>query len=111
MESHYRRAVSMDIPLVRVPVDPNNALYLVLEEYIWRLLNLFPFTFGNFARYSRRGWHFIDKAESHIRYGPAWAIVHPGGIFVHVADPDAIRDIFARRQDFQRPNEMYSKCN
>ena len=108
MEINYRRAASMSIPLVRLPIDPENIVWLVLEPHLWRLLDRLPFSFGNFGRYSRRGWHFRDKAKSHLRYGPAWALVTPAGVHVYVADPDAVQDIFNRRGDFLRPSKMYS---
>ncbi|KAI9675452.1 MAG: hypothetical protein M1822_008930 [Bathelium mastoideum] len=107
MEFHHRRARAIGIPLVRLPVDPTNVLWLIFEAYIWRILNLLPFSLGSFALYSRRGWHFYDKAESHLRYGPVWALVSPGGIYVYVAEPDTVHDIFTRRQDFLRPSKLY----
>lgn len=80
MEINYRRASSMDIPLVRLPIDPMNLPWLILEPLLWRLLDRLPFDWGTFGRYSRRGWHFHDKAESHLHYGPAWALVTPRDI-------------------------------
>ena len=109
MEINYRRASSMGIPLVRLPVDPVNIPWILLEPTLWRLLDCLPVDWGTFGRYSRRGWHFHDKAESHLKFGPAWALVSPRDIYVYVADPDAIHDIFIRRGDFQRPSKMYSK--
>jgi hypothetical protein len=109
MELNYRRAKSMGIPLVRLPIDPLNILWSILENPTWRLLNLFPVKWGTFALYSRRGWNFKDKSASHIRYGPIWAVVTPRSIWVSIADPDAINDIYKRRTDFLRPSELYSK--
>lgn len=109
MEINHRRASKMGIPLVRLPVDPLNLPWLILEPLLWHLLDRLPFDWGTFGRYSRRGWHFHDKAESHLHYGPVWALVTPRDIYVYVADPDAIHDIFLRRADFLRPSKMYSK--
>lgn len=109
MEINYRRALSMGIPLVRVPVDPLNIPWLLLEPKLWRFLDRLPIAWGTFGRYSRRGWHFHDKAESHLHYGPIWALVTPRDIYVYVADPEAIPDIFTRRANFLRPSKMYSK--
>ena len=110
MEINHRRASSMDIPLVRLPVDPMNIVWLICEPSLWRILDRLPFDWGTFGRYSRRGWHFHDKAESHLHYGPIWALVTPCDIYVYVADPSAIHDIFVRREDFLRPSKMCSKC-
>jgi len=109
MELNYRRAKSMGIPLVRLPIDPLNVLWAVLETPTWRVLDLLPFDWGTFTLYSRRGWNFKDKSASHMRFGPIWALVTPRSIWVSVADPDAINDIYKRRTDFLRPNEFYSK--
>ena len=109
MEMNYWRASSMGIPLVRLPVDPMNITWLILEPPLWRLLDRLPLDWGTFGRYSRRGWHFHDKAESHLRYGPAWALVTPCDIYVYIADTGAIHDVFIRRADFLRPTKMYSR--
>lgn len=109
MEINYKRASSMHIPLVRLPIDPINIVWIIVEPTLWRFLDRLPINWGVFGRYSRRGWHFSDKAESHLRYGPIWAHVTPCDIYVYIADPDAIHDIFIRREDFLRPSKMYSK--
>ncbi|MCJ1312047.1 hypothetical protein MMC25_005721 [Agyrium rufum] len=107
LETNYRRALTMDIPLVSLPVDPLNVVWAITEPLIWRFLDLFPVDWGTFRKYSRRGWHFEDKAASHEKYGPVWAIVTPRDIWIHVADPIAIQEVFARREDFLRLPEMY----
>jgi len=109
MENNYRRASKMGIPLVRLPVDPMNLPWLILEPYLWRVLNRLPFNWGTFGHYSRRGWHFRDKAQSHLKYGQVWALVTPCDIYIYCADPDAVHDIFTRRSDFLCPSKMYSK--
>ncbi|KAK5045471.1 hypothetical protein LTR84_009335 [Exophiala bonariae] len=98
----------MGIPLVRLPIDPLNILWSVFENPTWRLLDLFPVNWGSFALYSRRGWNFKDKSASHVRYGPIWAIVTPRNIWISIADPDAISEIYKRRTDFIRPSELYT---
>jgi hypothetical protein len=109
MEINYLRASTMGIPLVRLPIDPLNGPWLILEPPLCRLLDCLPFDWGTFGRYSRRGWHFHDKADSHLHYGPVWALVTPRDIWLSIADPDAIHDIFSRRTDFLRPSKNYSK--
>ena len=110
MELNYKWASSMGIPLVRLPVDPLNIPWLLLGPLLWRFLDrIVPFSFGTFGRYSRRGWHFHEKANSHLQYGPAWALVTPRDVYVYVADPNAIHDMFTRRGDFLRHIKMYSE--
>ncbi|KAI9674467.1 MAG: hypothetical protein M1817_001805 [Caeruleum heppii] len=107
MESNVRRARLVGVPVVRMPIDPMNKLWLVFEPPLFRLLDCLPFDYGTFGRYSRRGWHFQDKARSHLEFGPAWIIATPRELYLQIADPDAINDIFARRADFVRPLHLY----
>lgn len=109
MEINYRRASTMGIPLVRLPVDPINLAWILTERPIFSILDRLPINWGTFGRYARRGWHFKDKSYSHVKYGPIWAHVTPSDIYVSVADPEAIHNIFMRRGDFLRPSKMYSK--
>ncbi|KAF7863256.1 hypothetical protein EAF04_007338 [Stromatinia cepivora] len=98
----------MGIPLIRLPVDPMNMIWLILEPYLWRVLERLPINFGTFSHYSRRGWHLHDKATSHLKYGPKYALVTPCDIYIHVADPDAIHEISTWRGDFLRPSKTYT---
>ncbi|KAF7901053.1 hypothetical protein EAF00_003274 [Botryotinia globosa] len=107
MKINHLRASKMGIPLIRLPVDSMNMIWLVLEPSLWRVLDQLPINFGNFGHYSRRGWHFHDKATSHLKYGPIYGLVSPCDIYIYVADPDAI-EIFTRRGDFLRPSKMYT---
>ncbi|KAI9878026.1 MAG: hypothetical protein M1830_002146 [Pleopsidium flavum] len=107
LATNVRRARAMDVPLIVVPISPMNILWIVIEPLVFRILDSLPFTLGSFSRYARRGWHFHDKAASHVELGDAWALVTPREIFLHICDPEAINDIFARRQDFVRPVQLY----
>ncbi|GAB1197740.1 hypothetical protein APSETT444_007043 [Aspergillus pseudonomiae] len=108
MEINYRRACAMGIPLVRLCIDPQNLLWVLIEPHLWPWLDRLPIHWGNFGRYSRRGWYFADRGESHRRYGPIWALVTPKEIYINVADSEAIHDMFQRRTDFIRPVEQYT---
>ena len=107
--NNVRRARSMKVPLVVVPISPMNILWIVIEPLFFKVLDSLPFKFGNFSRYGRRGWHFHDKAASHVELGDAWALVTPRETFLNICDPEAINEIFARRQDFIRPTQLYRK--
>lgn len=108
LEKNYRKASSMGIPLVRIYVDGQNLLWMIVEPHLWPLLDRLPVNWGNFGRFSRRGWHFADRGGSHRRYGPIWAVVTPRHIYINVADATAINDVFQRRAHFLRPVEQYS---
>lgn len=101
----------MGFPLVRVPVDPLNIPFQVLEPHLFALLDLLlPSTvLPTFGPYLRRGWFFRDKAEPHLRYGPMFAIVTPRGFHIQICDLESIHDMFSRRLDFVRPVENYDE--
>ncbi|KAF2656622.1 cytochrome P450 [Lophiostoma macrostomum CBS 122681] len=65
----------------------------------------------NLTRYGSRDWHLREKAQAHIKYGDTWALVTPGQIWLNVANPEAIVDIFQRRTQFTRPVELYQMLN
>ena len=111
LELNHHRARAMNIPLIRLPIDPMNIFWIILEPHLWRVLDNLPVDWRKttFGRYSRRGWFFTDKAQSHLHYGPIFALVTPKDIYVYVADPEAVHEIFTRREDFLRPSKMYSK--
>ncbi|KAJ6032348.1 cytochrome P450 [Penicillium herquei] len=107
MEIHYRRASAMGIPVVRLCVDAQNLAWMILEPHVWPLIEKLPFNLRSFGRYSRRGWLFHDRGDSHRRYGPVWALATPREITLIVAESEAIHSIFQRRTDFVRPSIMY----
>ncbi|KAI1074872.1 cytochrome P450 [Whalleya microplaca] len=110
LEINVRKARALDVPYVRLPIDSNNVPWTIIQPYVWNILDRFPIrwsSYPDFIRYSRRGWHFADKSETHLRLGSVWALVTPVAIYLHFADPDAIHDIFTRRSDFVRPVKEY----
>lgn len=110
LQINYKRASSMDVPLVRIPVDGLNIAWQVLGELVFKFLDKNTSrSLPTYIRYTRRGWFWNDKAESHLRYGPVWAIVTPKTTWVQLGDPDAVYDLFSRKADFIRPYENFSK--
>ena len=107
-QSNYRRASSMGIPLIWLPIDPLNVPFQVIEPHLFKILDLLPFHLPPFLYHMRRGWYFGDKADVHLKHGPIWAFVTPRDIHVHVCDCEAIHSVFSRRNDFIRPQKMYS---
>ncbi|KAF2653148.1 putative cytochrome P450 monooxygenase [Lophiostoma macrostomum CBS 122681] len=107
LQQNYRRATSMGIPLIWLPVDPLNVPFQVIEPHLFRLLDLIPFQLPPFIYHLRRGWYFGDKADTHLKHGPVWALVTPRDIHVHLSDAEAIHSVFSRRGDFIRPQKMY----
>lgn len=112
LEINVRKARALNVPVVRLPVDPVNFLWIFLQGYVWALLDRLPIpwsSYPDFIRFSYRGWHFREKSHPAVRFGPVWALVTPVTFYLHFTDPDAIRDLFVRRSDFIRPTKNYSK--
>ncbi|KAI1413651.1 cytochrome P450 [Hypoxylon sp. FL1857] len=110
LESNVRKARAMGVPFVRLPIDSNNVLWTIVQPHVWNIIDRLPFDWSlypDFVRYSRRGWHYDDGSETHVRLGPVWALVTPVTIYLHFADPDAIHEIVTRRTDFVRPIKEY----
>ncbi|KND94617.1 Cytochrome P450 3A11 [Tolypocladium ophioglossoides CBS 100239] len=110
LESNVRKARAIGVPVVRLPIDVHNVPWVAFQPLVWSLLDRLPIPWSCYpdcVRFARRGWHFTDRSDTHVRLGPVWALVTPAAVHLHFADPDAIRDIFARRQDFVRPIKDY----
>lgn len=111
LELNVRKARALDAPYIRLPIDSNNVPWTIFQPYVWSILDRLPFqwtSYPDFARYSRRGWHYTDRSDTHVRLGPVWALVTPVAVYLHFADPDAINEIFTRRADFVRLFKEYS---
>lgn len=110
LQVNYKRASAIGIPLVRIPVDGLNVPWQVMGALVSKILDsITSHTLPTYIRYTRRGWFWNDKAESHLRYGPVWAIVTPKSTWVQLGDPDAVHELFTRKQDFIRPYENFSE--
>lgn len=100
------------VPIVRIPIDPNSILWVIVQPLVWKLFAFLPIpwtSYPDFIRFSHRNWHFLEKSSPGRRFGPVWALVSPGGIHLHFSDPDAIQEILSRWRDFVRPVEKYRK--
>ncbi len=74
---------------MRLPIDSNNIPWTILQPHVWKILDRFPVewsSYPDFVRYARRGWHFADKSETHVRLGPVRALVTSVAIYLHFAD-------------------------
>lgn len=114
LESNVQKARCMKVPILRIPIDPNSILWVIVQPLVWKLLGLLPIpwsSYPDFVRFSHRNWHFLEKSSPGRRFGAVWALISPGGIHLHFSDPDAIQEILSRWRDFVRPVEKYRKSN
>ncbi|KAH8891773.1 cytochrome P450 [Thozetella sp. PMI_491] len=110
LESNVRRARALGVPIVRCPVDHNNLGWMIIQPFVWKVVDALPIQWKSLPisiRITRRGWHFMEKSDLHVQMGPVWAMVTPVIILLHFADPAAISEIMTRRKDFNRPIKEY----
>ncbi|KAI1098024.1 putative cytochrome P450 [Jackrogersella minutella] len=110
LEVNIRKARAFGVPIVRIPFDLNNYVWVIGQPLVWKILSYVPVpwsSYPDFVRFSHRNWHFLEKSSPSSRFGPVWALVSPGGVHLHISDADAIQDICSRWRDFPRPVQMY----
>ena len=106
---NYLRARSVGIPLVVLPISPENPIWMLVDKaFFVPVIERLPLNLGrnNVTRYNWRGWEFQDKYKSHLELGDIFMTVSPGRNTLYVCNAETAEDIFKRRLDFQRPVEL-----
>ena len=106
---NYRRASRLKIPMVCVPVSPDNPLWIAFQAAFSQILKHVPFDAFSMTRYCRLGWEFHDRFRTHQRLGHAWMLVTPDRNWLYIGQAEAASDIFARGREFGRPVWMLSR--
>ncbi|KAI4200988.1 MAG: hypothetical protein LQ350_003557 [Teloschistes chrysophthalmus] len=102
---NYNAARKTGLPLIVLPVDCGNPLWLIIDRKIVQFVRRIPFGSGTFTRFNWRGWEIWDRYRAHQEIGDAILLVTPGKNYLQLCDADAVSDIFQRRADFLRPPE------
>jgi cytochrome P450 len=105
---NYAIACKVGLPVIIVPISPENPLWMLLARYVIPILQYVPFGNGNFSRFCHVGWEFEEKASAHIELGDAFIFATPGKNWIYLCDADAIHDIIKRERsgEFARPVEL-----
>lgn len=105
---NYRIARRVGLPIVIVPISPENPLWMLIARYIVPFLKYIPFGNGHFTRFCHIGWEFDEKARAHIEFGDAFMFATPGKNWIYTCDAEAIQDILKRERqgEFARPVEL-----
>jgi cytochrome P450 len=106
--ANYQEALKIGLPIVIIPVDAFNPLWVLVRPYVSPFLSHLPFGLGNFTRYSYFAWAWKDGPAMHARHGSAFTIVTPAENQVYIADASAAEDIFIRRKDFLKLPVIYT---
>ncbi|KAL8635664.1 MAG: hypothetical protein Q9228_006869 [Teloschistes exilis] len=100
---NYKAARETGLPLIVLPVDCGNPLWLIVDRKIVQFMRRIPFCSGTFTRFNWRGWEIWDRYRAHEELGDAILLVTPGKNYLQLCNADAVSDIFQRRADFLRP--------
>ncbi|KAI4119507.1 MAG: hypothetical protein LQ345_000609 [Seirophora villosa] len=106
---NYNAARGTGLPIIVLPVDCGNPLWLILDRKIAQWVRRSPVGSGTFTRFNWRGWEIWDRYHAHQELGDAILFVTPGKNYLQLCDAEAVSDIFQRRADFLRPPESTGK--
>ncbi|KAL8832106.1 MAG: hypothetical protein Q9191_000463 [Dirinaria sp. TL-2023a] len=106
---NYDAARKTGLPVIVLPIDCGNPLWLIFDRKIVQLVCRIPFGSGTFTRFNWRGWEIWDRYKAHQQPGNAIFFVTPGKNYLQLCDAEAVSDIFQRRADFPRPPESTGK--
>jgi len=101
---NYLEARKIGIPIRVIPIDHLNKLWLLVDRQVVFLARKLPWKLGrnNFTHFNYRGWHEHDGIRSHSEMGEAFILVTPSHNWLHLADPDAVINMYRRGKDFPR---------
>ena len=106
---NYHAARKTGLPLVVLPFDCGNPLWLIIDRKVVQLARRVPFCSRTFTRFNWRGWEILDRYKAHQQLGDAIFFVTPGKNYLQLCDAEAVSEIFQRRIDFPRPPESTGK--
>lgn len=108
---NYREASRLGIPIICVPISPDNQLWIALQTAFPSLFKRLPFNAFAPTRHCRLGWEFRDRYKTHERLGDAWVAVTPWRNWIYIAQAEAAAEIYARNRDFVRCIWFLGECH
>ncbi|KAL9098416.1 MAG: hypothetical protein Q9163_005920 [Psora crenata] len=107
---NYNAARKTGLPLIILPFDCGNPLWMIIDRKIVQLVrrHRIPFfcSWGTFIRFNWRGWEIQDRYRAHQQLGDAFFFVTPGKNYLQLCDEDAVSEILQRPADFPRQPEL-----
>ncbi|PSN70574.1 cytochrome P450 [Corynespora cassiicola Philippines] len=105
---NYLIACKVGIPVIIVPISPENPVWMLLARHVVPILQYVPFGNGNFTRFCHVGWEFEEKTRAHQEFGEAIMLATPGKNWIYLCNADTIHDIVKRERqgEFARPVEL-----
>jgi hypothetical protein len=107
---NYLVAKPLGLPIVFSPMDPYGLACQLSIRVLTPLFKMLPFELGTrWCRVADVTWAWESDGAMHDRLGPNFVMVTPGRNLLNTADPETIREVFARRKDFLKP-DVYGEC-
>lgn len=97
LEVNVRKARALKVPVVRIPFDLNNYVWVIVQPLLWTVLARVPVpwsSYPDFVRFSHRNCYFLEKSSPATRFGSVWALVSPGGVHLQLVKFAYRRAIF-----------------
>ncbi|KAI0146164.1 cytochrome P450 [Xylariaceae sp. FL1272] len=112
LSRNYAIARKMGVPIRVIPICHTNPLWTLIDRRVLSIFRCVPFIRNSsFTRYNFRGWEMADRCKSHDELGLAYVLVSPRRIWLYIADPEALMEVFRRRIDFPRCLELTEILN
>ncbi|ORY07544.1 cytochrome P450 monooxygenase-like protein [Clohesyomyces aquaticus] len=107
---NYLTARTLHLPIIVLPISPENPLWMLTSPYILPFFRALPFSNGHFTRFCYTGWEFVEKSRAHLEFGDAFVLATPGRNWIYTCDAGVIREVIRRERggEFARPLEMLS---
>ncbi|QSZ36703.1 hypothetical protein DSL72_006586 [Monilinia vaccinii-corymbosi] len=102
---NYRIASKIGVPIRILIASGDNPVWILVSGIVLPVVRA---VFGDcdIARYSRPGWEFRDKYRMHQELGDVVIHVSAGRNWLYLCNPEAVNEIFKRRDDFDRPPDL-----
>lgn len=110
---NYLRARKVGLPIVIVPISPENPVWMLIGRYLIPFLQYVPFGNGHFTRFCHIGWEFDEKARAHLELGDAFMFATPGKNWIYLANAETAHDVIRRERsgEFARSVEILAILN
>lgn len=105
---NYREARKVGLPIIIVPISPENPIWMIHARYLLPIVQYIPFGNGYFTRFCHIGWEFDEKSRAHLELGDAFMFATPGKNWIYLCNADTAHDIIRRERsgEFARPGEL-----
>lgn len=75
---NYQTARKVGVPLLVLPISPQNVLWIIVGKYLIPLFKRLPFGNGTFTRFNYHGWQSNDHGKAHLELDDTFITVTPG---------------------------------